>query len=81
MFALTHITDFEFINLKAKPNDVVRLCEEYDGSITPGYHMNKRHWVSVAMTEALDDEFVEQLIEDSYNLVVASLPKQVQADL
>lgn len=80
MFALTNIEEFEYINLKVDPEESLELQEEYD-AITPGYHMNKKHWVSVAMDESLPDSFVEELILSSYNLVRRSLPKKVKDEL
>ena len=68
MFALTNIEEFEFINLKVDPEESLKLQEKYS-SITPGYHMNKKHWISVAMDESLPDSFIEELIIGSYNLV------------
>ena len=81
MFALTNIEKFEFINLKIDPKESLKLQDEYEGAITPGYHMNKKHWISVAMDESLDDEFVESLIIGSYELVKKSLPKKVKDEL
>jgi predicted DNA-binding protein (MmcQ/YjbR family) len=80
MFALTNIQNFEFINLKVEPEESLILQEEYP-AITPGWHMNKKHWISVAMDESLSDEFVENLIEKSYMLVRKSLPKKIQDEL
>lgn len=80
IFALTNIDEFEFINLKVDPEESLRLQEEHD-AITPGYHMNKKHWISVAMDESLSDEFVEELIVDSYNLVKTSLTKKIKDEL
>ncbi len=77
IFALTHIDTFEYINLKIDPKKSLELQERYD-AITPGYHMNKKHWISVSMDESLPDEFIEDLILDSYNLVIKSLPKKVK---
>ncbi len=81
MFALTHITDFEYINLKVDPDESLKLQDKYTGSIKPGYHMNKKHWISVSMDESLPDELVEDLILNSYNLVKMSLPKKVRDEL
>ncbi len=77
MFALTNIEEFEYVNLKVDPQRSLELQEQYD-TITPGYHMNKKHWISVAMDESLPDELVEELIVDSYRLVLKSLPKRVR---
>jgi predicted DNA-binding protein (MmcQ/YjbR family) len=43
--------------------------------VLPGYHLNKRHWNTVALDGSLADQMIEELIEDSYDLVVASLPR------
>lgn len=74
MFALSTLDAAPLtINLKCDPDDAVRLREEYP-AIAPGYHMNKRHWNTVTVGE-LPDRMVRELIEDSYDLVVAGLPR------
>ncbi len=80
MFALTNIEEFEFINLKVDPEESLKLQEQYD-AITPGWHMNKKHWISVAMDESLPESLIEGLIEDSYKIVKDSLPKKMQDQL
>ncbi|MEU3555698.1 MmcQ/YjbR family DNA-binding protein [Streptomyces fragilis] len=62
-------------NLKCDPDDAVRLREEYEGLVVPGWHMNKRHWNTVTVDGALPDALVRELVEDSYDLVVAGLPR------
>ncbi|MEU6394881.1 MmcQ/YjbR family DNA-binding protein [Streptomyces sp. NPDC046939] len=62
------------VNLKCDPEDAVRLREEYAGVVVPGWHMNKRHWNTVTVG-ALPDRLVRELVEDSYDLVVAGLPR------
>ena len=39
-----------------------------------GYHLNKRPWNTVALDGGLPDAMVRDMIEDSYDLVVAKLP-------
>ncbi|MFJ9742569.1 MmcQ/YjbR family DNA-binding protein [Streptomyces sp. NPDC101166] len=63
------------VNLKCDPEDAVRLRADHPGLIAPGYHMNKRHWNTVTADGALPDSLVRELIEDSYDLVVAGLPR------
>src|SRR5215475_14013237 len=41
----------------------------------PGYHLNKRHWNTVTLDGSLPDQMVTDLLGDSYDLVVASLPR------
>ncbi|CAL9440749.1 MmcQ/YjbR family DNA-binding protein [Streptomyces sp. enrichment culture] len=76
MFALSWIDDLPLkVNLKCHPEDAVRLRAEHEGLIIPGYHMNKRHWNTVTVDGSLPDRLVRELIEDSYDLVVAGLPR------
>ena len=81
MFALTMPDDFPArINLKCDPERAVLLREEYE-SITPGYHMNKRHWNTVTLDGSVPSSLVRELIDLSHELVVASLPKAERAKL
>ncbi|MGW5649998.1 MmcQ/YjbR family DNA-binding protein [Streptomyces humi] len=76
MFALSWIDAKPLkVNLKCDPEDAVRLRADHEGLIAPGYHMNKRHWNTVTVDGGLPDRLVRELIEDSYDLVVAGLPR------
>ncbi|MES5821210.1 MmcQ/YjbR family DNA-binding protein [Streptomyces sp. RG80] len=76
MFALSWIDARPLkVNLKCDPEDAIRLRGEHEGLIAPGYHMNKRHWNTVTVDGGLADRLVRELIEDSYDLVVAGLPR------
>ncbi|CAM5413823.1 MmcQ/YjbR family DNA-binding protein [Streptomyces aurantiogriseus] len=76
LFALTTLDARPLtVNLKCDPEDAVRLRSEHPGLIAPGYHMNKRHWNTVTVDGELPDRLVRELIEDSYDLVVAGLPR------
>lgn len=70
----TAITGEEIVTLKCAPDDARSLQEQYAG-IVPGYHMNKRHWISVRPTDNIDPQLVQDLVTESYLLVVAKLPK------
>ncbi|MDN4609750.1 MmcQ/YjbR family DNA-binding protein [Arthrobacter burdickii] len=61
--------------LKASPSDA-RILREANDDITPGYHMNKRHWITLHPDGALDADFVEDLVTESYLQVVENLPKK-----
>jgi predicted DNA-binding protein (MmcQ/YjbR family) len=73
VFALTAADEPTHVTLKAEPADVTGLTETYD-AITRGYHMNKKHWITVEVDGSLPGGLVEELIEDSYDLVVDGLP-------
>jgi predicted DNA-binding protein (MmcQ/YjbR family) len=80
IFALAGMEPFTSINLKCDPERAVELRELHAG-ILPGYHMNKKHWNTVLMDGSVRDALVKELLEHSYALVVASLPKKTQAQL
>ena len=78
IFALTNIELFESINLKCDPEQAVLLREKYPRSVTPGYHMNKKHWNTLLIQAELTDKELVQWIDHSYLLVCATLPKKVK---
>ncbi len=80
LFCLTDIDNFEFINLKCDPEIALELREQYQ-EVTSGYHMNKKHWNSVNMKGTLSNELIKHWILNSYNLVIAGLPKKLQKEL
>ena len=80
MFALTDIEDFESVNLKVGPEIGVELRERYP-AVSPGYHMNKKHWITVQMDGSIPDRILRQWVQDSYNLVASGLTKTQQRAL
>jgi predicted DNA-binding protein (MmcQ/YjbR family) len=81
MFAVTVPEDFPSrINLKCDPQRAVELRDEHKG-IKPGWHMNKKHWNTVLLDGSVPPALVRELVEHSYQLVVASLPGKIRADL
>lgn len=75
MFALTDVETFESINLKCDPEKAIELREQYP-AIIPGYHMSKKHWNTIVLDGTLRDTFICNLIDESYRLVVQSLPRK-----
>ncbi|TDW84393.1 putative DNA-binding protein (MmcQ/YjbR family) [Kribbella pratensis] len=59
--------------LKADPDKAVALRGQY-ADITPGYHMNKKHWITVEGGDTVDEKLVKQLVTDSYQLVAGERP-------
>jgi predicted DNA-binding protein (MmcQ/YjbR family) len=80
MFALSSVEDFSSVNLKVDPEEGIELREKYD-AVKPGYHMNKKHWITVSMDGSVPDKLVYQWIENSYQLVVSALTKRQKAAL
>jgi predicted DNA-binding protein (MmcQ/YjbR family) len=57
------------VSLKCDPEESKALREQFPQQIKPGYHLNKKHWITVTLGGDVDDELVEQLIRDSHALV------------
>jgi predicted DNA-binding protein (MmcQ/YjbR family) len=81
MFAVVPLERFPpQANLKCDPEKSLELREAYEGKILPGYHMSKIHWNTVHI-EQLPENLLRELIDHSYKLIVASLPKKTQQAL
>jgi predicted DNA-binding protein (MmcQ/YjbR family) len=80
VFALLSLESNPWLNLKCDPEKAVDLRERYE-DITPGYHMNKKHWNSVRLEGSLPDGLVAELIEHSYQLVYQSLPRKAKEEV
>ena len=75
MFALAALDEVpNTVNLKCDPDRALDLRDRFE-QVRPGYHMNKRHWNTVELGTGLPDLELRQMIDESYGLVVASLPK------
>ena len=73
----TAITGEPIVILKAAPADGAALRQAY-ADITPGYHMNKEHWITVHPGGSVDGALLDELVTESYLLVVEGLPKREQ---
>lgn len=54
----------EIINLKA--NDIDKIVD--NKSIFPGYHMNKKHWITIILDNKVPLDFIKNKIDKSYIL-------------
>jgi predicted DNA-binding protein (MmcQ/YjbR family) len=81
MFALSRLAgDPLQISLKCEPALSDQLREAHP-AVRPGYHLNKRHWNTVTIDGSIADQLVEDMIEDSYDLVVSQLTQSRQRAL
>ncbi|RSM42085.1 cytoplasmic protein [Amycolatopsis balhimycina DSM 5908] len=71
---MTEVPGRPVVILKADPGEALALRER-NSHITPGYHMNKKHWITLEGGDGVDETLVEELVTDSYLLVVSHLPK------
>ncbi|WP_377266872.1 MmcQ/YjbR family DNA-binding protein [Peterkaempfera sp. SMS 1(5)a] len=65
------------VSLKCEPELALRLRAAHP-EITAGWHLNKRHWNTVRLDGSLPDDLVREMLEDSYDLIVAKLPRAQQ---
>ena len=76
MFAATGLDRVPFsVNLKCDPDEAVMLRDIFSG-VLPGYHMNKRHWNTIVLDGSIPRGEIERMIDNSYSLVVAGLPRR-----
>ncbi|WP_022871320.1 MmcQ/YjbR family DNA-binding protein [Yaniella halotolerans] len=74
---LTDVTGEPIVTLKSSPEEATALRDAYE-EISPGYHMNKRHWITVSPGKALDKELINDLVTESYLLVIEKNLPQYQ---
>jgi predicted DNA-binding protein (MmcQ/YjbR family) len=73
MFALSRLAATPLaVSLKCEPA-LAEALREVHGAVLPGYHLNKRHWNTVIIDGSLPERMIEDMIEDSYDLVVSKL--------
>ncbi len=63
------------LSLKCDPA-LAEALREAHAAIAPGYHLNKRHWNTLTLDGTLPTAMVRDMVEDSYDLVVAGLPRR-----
>ena len=81
MFALTDVEGEFKLNLKCDPEKAISLREKYPDHLLPGYHMNKKHWNTVVVDGSIPDKLLYEWIDESYDLIVLSLPKTKRQEL
>ncbi|OBJ83299.1 MmcQ/YjbR family DNA-binding protein [Mycobacterium sp. 1245852.3] len=74
---MTEVPGRPVVILKADPAEGEALRQQ-NANITAGYHMNKKHWITLDSGRAVDKKLVEELVTESYRLVVSRLPKAQQ---
>lgn len=79
IFAISSYSHPLFVNLKCDPELAADLRERYD-DVTPGYHMNKKHWNTVLTEGSVSDREIKKMIDHSYELIVNSLSKKQKED-
>jgi predicted DNA-binding protein (MmcQ/YjbR family) len=81
MFALVSLDGSQgSVNLKCDPDLALELRDRLS-AVRPGYHTNKRHWNTVDLDGTVEADELREMIDHSYELVVAGLPRSVRVKL
>ena len=75
IFAFPGPGDPPSVSLKVTPDDRPELCAAYPDAVGDAPYLSKRHWVRVVLDGTVPDDELKELVETSYRLVVAGLPK------
>jgi predicted DNA-binding protein (MmcQ/YjbR family) len=67
-------------NVKCDPEQAIEWRERF-AAVQPGYHMNKKLWNTVIVDGSLSFKILREMVDDSYYLVVKSLPQKAQEGL
>ncbi|MBT2565192.1 MmcQ/YjbR family DNA-binding protein [Arthrobacter sp. ISL-85] len=67
--------DQQIITVKADPHHGDALCRDY-ASVTPGRYLNKQNWISVGYGRGITTRFIDNLVQDSYDLASGQPWKQ-----
>lgn len=80
IFLITGLEQGDRFNVKCDPELAIELRERYP-EVIPGYHMNKKMWNTVFMSGTLSYKQLLDMIDHSYDLILKSLPKKIQAEI
>jgi predicted DNA-binding protein (MmcQ/YjbR family) len=81
VFAITSLGDVPLeVSLKCDPDLAPALRTQHQ-AVRPGYHLNKRHWNTVTLDGSIGDDDIQAMVDDSYDLVFASLTRSQRRDL
>jgi predicted DNA-binding protein (MmcQ/YjbR family) len=81
MFALSDLDGLPLeVSLKCDP-DLAEVLRSQHSAIRAGYHLNKRHWNTVTLDGSIDDDEIQAMIQDSYDLVATKLTRPQREDL
>lgn len=67
-FCFVNAVEFDRCTIKCAQERIAELQARYEG-IRPGYHMNKRYWISVCFDSDVPDDTILELVRASYESV------------
>lgn len=80
VFALISLSNPNQVNLKCNPEKALDFRANFM-AVIPAFHMNKKHWNTVQFNEDVCDILILEMVNDSYNLVIAKIPQKLKLEL
>jgi predicted DNA-binding protein (MmcQ/YjbR family) len=80
MFAIVSLGKAEYVILKCEPHRVALLKATYD-DVGHRSHLDPRFWISVTLDADVPADEIDRLIDQSYDLVCATLTRKQSAEL
>jgi len=74
IFALIPLDASPRMNLKCDP-EFAEILRQTHLAVTPGYHMNKKHWNTILIDGSISDDEILEMIDHSYDVVAKGLTK------
>lgn len=71
---------WQFYNLKCDPDYSIELRDKYD-CIRPGFHMNKRHWISIDLNSPLPSQLECEIITHAYHQTAKGMTRNLRQEL
>lgn len=66
--------EIEILDIKLDPKEIEELVEKE--GFYPGYHMNKKHWITIILDDTLDDDVIMKYIDESYSYTINNNSKK-----
>lgn len=66
--------EVEILDIKLDSNEIEDLVNKE--GFYPGYHMNKKYWITIILDDTIDDEEIEKYIDESYSYTVGNNSKE-----
>ena len=67
-FCFVNIDAFDFCNIKCNAGQIEDLLDKYEG-VQPGYHMNKKHWITILLDDSITEAKTLDFLDMSYDLI------------
>jgi len=67
-FCFVNAVACDCCTIKSTPERIAELRAHYE-AVAPGYHMNKKYWISVHFDRDMSDAAILELVRESYELV------------